>query len=128
MHLMTEQGPPDDALVVRGGLMSSTSLESNAYGSHADPECGLWAISVWSFEGLSPVEIVREARKYEPRALPQGKLRVSTAGRIRSADYGLVATNLPGHYSLVVSPEPDEAIWEDLREIFDEPIPNPERL
>jgi hypothetical protein len=129
---MSEDNPavpplPENAQVVRGGIMGSKSLESNAYGSKADPSCGLWALSVWSYPGMEGEEVAEEARRVDPEALPQGKIRVSTAERIRSAGFELVATNQRGHYSLVVPPEPEEPIWDDLREIFDEPIPNPVR-
>lgn len=123
MLVMTSDELPDGAIVVRGGIMGSSSLRSNAYGSHE--ELKLWAISVWSYPNMEPEEVAEEARRVDEMALPQGKLRFSTAGRICSEGYELIATNQPGHYSLVVPEEPDEAVWEDLRSIFDETCRNP---
>jgi hypothetical protein len=123
MSSMTEDQLPDQAIVVRGGVMGSPSLRSNAYGSYE--ELGLWALSVWSYPDMEPEEVAEEARRVDEMALPQGKLRFSTAGRIRSEGYELIATNQRGHYSLVVPEEPDEAVWEDLRSIFDETRRNP---
>jgi hypothetical protein len=117
---------PDGALVVRGGVMGSGSMLRNAETSFADPGCGLWSLSVWSYPDMTADEIVREAKQVMPETLPQGKIRVSTVGKLRSAGFELVAMPERGHYSLVVPPEPGEPIWDHLRELFDEPIPNPE--
>lgn len=125
MYGMAEQELPDDAIVVRGGLMGTTSLEANAYGSHA--ECGIWALSVWSYPNMTLEAVAEEARRVDPDVLPQGKIRAATAGEIRARGYELVATNQRGHYSLVVPPKPGAGVWEDLREIFDDPILNPVR-
>lgn len=121
---MAEQGLPDDAIVVRGGLMGTVSLESNAYGSFE--ECGMWALSVWSYPDMTADEVVEEAHRVDGEALPNGKIRSARAGTLREHGYELVATNQRGHYSLVVPPTPGSAVWEDLREVFDDPMPNPE--
>jgi hypothetical protein len=123
MFGMAEDHLPDEAIVVRGGMMGSPSLRSNAGVSSA--ELGIWAISVWAYPEQTAEEVAEEARRVDEVALPQGKLRFSMAGRIRSAGYDLIATNQRGHYSLVVPAEPTEAVWDDLRSIFDETCRNP---
>jgi hypothetical protein len=109
---------PDDAVVVRGGVMEPRVLQVNAQ-THYD-DCGEFALSVASLRDASIEDITRVA------LLPNNQIRVSTVGRIRSCGYEVVPSEPPpAHADLKLPNPPTDDDWETLRSIFDDAIPNP---
>ena len=112
---------PDDAVVVRGGLMLPVDLALGAQ-THFDHE-GFYAISVFSSPGRTADEIATSV------PLPHAAIRESTVGRVRAAGYDVVSSPGPsGHADLVFSTRPTETDWRTLDEIFDLPRPNAARM
>jgi hypothetical protein len=109
---------PDDAVVVRGGLMLPADLVVSAQ-SHFDAE-GFYALSVYCVPGMTADEIAVGAK------LSYSKVRVSTVGRIRSMGYNIVGSpGPPGHADLVLPTPPTDHDWTALERVFDPPGPNP---
>jgi hypothetical protein len=110
---------PDETWVVRGGVMESQTMMTNAQVHNA--ECpGEWALSVAAVNGWT-VEALAMAAPF-----PNRQMRVSTVGAIRALGHDVRPTiDDPPHADLVLSREPDEELWEELRGAFDPPIPNP---
>ncbi len=109
---------PDDAVVVRGGMMASQFL-FEAVQDHTDDFPGELALSVASVPGLTADEIAEVAW-----FVNQGKMRATTAGNLKAAGYGAEVDGEP--HALVILPrEPDEQMWEELRQVFGDLRPNP---
>jgi hypothetical protein len=109
---------PDDALVVRGGVMEPRVMQVGAETHYED--CGEFAISVASLPDASIEDITRMA------LLANNQIRVSTVGRIRACGYEVVPSEPPpAHADLKLPNPPTDDDWETLRSIFDDPIPNP---
>lgn len=105
---------PDDAVVVRGGLMLRADLVLGAQ-AHFDSE-GLHALSVYSAPGRTAAEIAVGV------PLRHSKIRTSTVGRVRAAGYDVVSSpGPPGHADLVLPTDDD---WSALDSAFDPPRPN----
>ena len=118
---VVSQPLPDEALVVRGGVMELAVLETNAQ-THYD-EFGEYALSVYSLPDRSADEIALLA------SLPHAKIRVSTVGRLREAGYPVVPSpGPPGHADLELPHPPTEGDWRVLDALFDPPRPNPAGL
>ena len=108
---------PDDAVVVRGGLMLSADLAISAQ-SHHDAE-GSHALSVFSRAGMTADELSRAV------PLPHSMIRESTVGRLRAAGYDVVTSPGPlGHADLVLPNPPTDDDWRLLDESFDPARPN----
>lgn len=109
---------PDDAIVVRGGLMLPSDLGLSAQ-SHFDVE-GFHALSVYSVPGMTADEIAVGV------PLRHSKIRASTVGRVRAAGYDIVRSpGPPGHADLVLPTPPADHDWSALDRIFDPPRLNP---
>jgi len=110
---------PDDAFVVRGGVMNVRDLEVGAY-THYDMT-GDYALSVFCVPGSTVEETAIVAER------PNAQIRVSTVGRIRGAGYEVTLSEPPpGHSDLHLPSPPSDADWDTLRaHVFDPPIPNP---
>jgi hypothetical protein len=109
---------PDDAVVVRGGLMIAADLVLGAQ-SHFDAR-GIYALSVFSVPGISADEIARGV------PLPHSMIRESTTGRLRAAGYEVVRSpGPPGHADLMLPNPPTDDDWRALDAAFDPPRPNP---
>lgn len=107
---------PDDAVVVRGGLMLPAGLALSVQ-SHFDTE-GVYALSVFSVPGKTADEIVSGV------FLPHSTLRESTVGRLRAAGYDVVSSpGPPGHADLILPNSPTDDDWQALDETFDAPRP-----
>ncbi|MGH2353892.1 MAG: hypothetical protein ACRDJN_19985 [Chloroflexota bacterium] len=118
---MSEARLPDDALVVRGGLMTPESIQEAA---DLEPD-GTFGLSVQSAPGMTPRDLAREGD------LPHSKIRVSSVGRIRSLGPGfdVIPTAGPGRHGTLTIPSRPVSV-DDAQKItgaFDEPIPNPAR-
>ncbi len=109
---------PDDAVVVRGGLMSAADLSLGAQ-THFDAE-GAYALSVFSVPGKTADEIARGV------PLPHSMIRESTVGRLRAAGYDVVSSlGPPGHADLILPNPPTDDDWQALDKTFDAARPSP---
>lgn len=108
---------PDDAVVIRGGLMAMADLRRSAQ-IHFDHE-GRYALSVFCGVDASADAIARAA------SLPHPKIRQSTVGRIRRAGFDVVRSEgPPGHADLVLPDPPTDDDWRALEAAFDPPRHN----
>jgi hypothetical protein len=112
---------PDEAVVVRGGLLSSESMDTSV-NTHFD-EFGEYALSVSCRPGLTADGIAQEA------GIPHPKLRESTVGAIRAIGYDVLASEQhgPAHAEVAFSYPPGDADWEALQGVFGPARPNPAR-
>lgn len=109
---------PDDAVVVRGGLMLPADFARGVQ-SHFDTE-GVYALSVFSTARRTADEIAIAV------PLPHPKIRTSTVGRVRAAGYDVVSSpGPPGHADLLLRKPPTDDDWRTLDRIFDVPRANP---
>lgn len=123
---------PDDAVVVRGGVMDRKLLVQSAK-RYADRHDGVHAISVFSWPGLDASAIALRVQAANPDLNPlgHGQFRTATAEDIRrqpedGQPFELVQTGREGHYTLIVSRgEPSDADWDRLDQTFGPRQPNP---
>lgn len=112
---------PDDALVVRGGLSSTRSLQSNARKSHR--RTGHWSVS-----GAAGIDIDL-ATLVGVYPMPQKSLRYTTAGALRREGFDVTLTGPPGHCTIWLPVAPDDPLdtelLEVLRSLLSDPVPNP---
>jgi hypothetical protein len=120
---------PDDAIVIRGGLMKRDSLRISAE-AHEAENPGAYALSFWSWPGLTAEEI---ARRVGPENLPHKMLRKYSAGQLRNMAMSdgrpleLVPTDEDGHYDVILPPPPTDDDLDLFDHEFDPPEPNPAR-
>lgn len=109
---------PDDALLVRGGIMESAStLDKQAEANLR--EHGERSLSVFASADLDLEGIVREARSYG-RYLPHGHMATTTAGKLRGLGLELRSSPPPpGHYSLMIPHDATDDLFERLMMVFD---------
>lgn len=123
---------PDEAVVIRGGLMARDGLIASAR-RYADQNEGIYGITLWSWPGLTAGEIaqrVKEDHAQGRNPVGHGQLRWSTAGVIREAmsagrAFILKKTGQDGHYTLTFPSEPSDGDWDRLEKMFGPPEPNP---
>jgi hypothetical protein len=109
---------PDDAVVLRGGLMLPRDLDTGAL-THYD-EFGEYALSVYALPGRTADEIAILV------PLRHSKIRQSTVGRLREGGYEVVPSpGPPGHADLKLPSPPTEDDWKTLDALFDPPRLNP---
>jgi hypothetical protein len=113
---------PDDAFVVRGGMMMVDNLRTNVE-AHFD-EYEDYAVSVFSVPGMDLHELAVLANR------PNGQIRVSTCRRIRDLGYEIVRSEHegPGHADIKLPEEPSDEVLQTIADAFDEPVPNPAAL
>jgi hypothetical protein len=114
---------PDDAYVMRGGMMTLENLRTNAE-AHFD-EFGEYGLSVFSVPGMSVQELALLANR------PNRTMRVSTCARIRAVGYLIVRSEEeggPGHADIKLPEEPTDEILQVIADVFDDPEPNPAAL
>ena len=119
--VLRDDEPPDDAVVViRGGEMVSEFVRRSAERNHQ--EFGFFGVSVYLAEGVT-VEVlcatVSQLTRY-------AKVRLSTAGRLRSRGFELAPTLERPHFDVML-PDLSDATLSRLNECFDRPVPNPGR-
>ena len=117
---LRNEEPPDHAVVVvRGGEMASEYVRRTA--SDAFEETGVYFLSVFlALDG--PVD---ELCKAEASLARYGKVRFSTAGRLRHAGFVLLATLARPHYDIVLADTGDETC--SASRVFRPPVANPGR-
>lgn len=124
---VAELGPeaelPEDAVVVRGGLMDRDLTISNAHDEFK--ESGIYGLSVWSVPELDAADIIRLARSHGSIYLPHAKFRQSTIGRLRP--YALHQDIPEGHYLLKLPTPPADSDWDALERAFDSPEASPRK-
>lgn len=119
--VLRNEEPPDEAIVVvRGGEMKSDFVRETARDSFE--EFGVYAISVFLALDL-PVD---ELCASEPYLARYGKVRVSTAGRLRDQGFALLPTLDRPHYDVVL-PDLSDRTLDRLEESFEAPVVNPGR-
>ena len=117
-----EEPPADTVMVIRAGVMALDTLRRTAADSFDD--FGAYLVSVEAVVGgLSLTEACRTSPRIGAR---YGKVRLSTAGRLRSAGLALLATFTSPHFDVVL-PDVSDATLRRLATCFDEPIDNPGR-
>lgn len=116
-----EEPPDDTVVIIRAGVMATESVRRTA--GDAFDDFGLYLVSVEAvLEGT-----VEETCRTSPRIGDlYGKVRLSTAGRLRGAGFVLLATFDRPHYDVAL-PELSDAAIERLDRCFDAAIPNPGR-
>jgi hypothetical protein len=98
--------------------MESSTMQTNA-DDHQLEHPGEWAISVAAHPTADPDEIARMS------PYPGRWMRVACLRDIRDLGHDVVLSGEPPHADLVLSSEPAEALWEDLRAVFDDAIETP---
>lgn len=117
-----EDPPNDTVVVIRAGVMEAQSVRRTATDSFDD--FGAYLVSVEAvLEGT-----VEETCRTSPRIGGRyGKVRISTAGRLRAAGFVLLATFDRPHFDIAV-PDVSDTTLARLGGCFDPPIPNPGRI
>ena len=117
--LLRDEPPPDDAVaVVRGGEMNSAFVRVSAQDAFDD--FGVFTISV----SLTIDGSVDELCSTDKRISRYGKVRLSTAGRLRGLGFALLPTLDRPHYDVVL-PDLDDETLGRLELGFDPPMPRP---
>lgn len=116
-----ERGPlPDDAIVVRGGLMCSETLDDNIR-SHErlypddPPTLSVAAHSTWDLATIASAALF----------IPHPRICVSTAGAIRALGHDVVPSGREPHCNLQLCAPGSDLLYTDLRAAFSEPMDNP---
>jgi hypothetical protein len=99
--------------------MASGNLQTNAE-AHNDEFPDEWAISVASAPELDAVALALASPW-----IRNGKVRVSTVGAVRAVGHDVVPSGEFPHADLKLREEPSEALWEELRSVFPQILPNP---
>lgn len=116
--LRSELPPDDTVVVVRGGEMNSAHVRASAQDSFDD--FGVFTISV----SLAPDLTVGELCMSDRRISRDGKVRLSTVGRLRSEGFALLPTLARPHYDVVLADLSDNTL-DRLESVFDAPILRP---
>lgn len=114
---------PDEAVVIRGGVMNLADLRLTAEAHHeAMKQHGVdeWALSINSIPGLTASQIARRARLF------YGMICISTVGRIRGTGCDVHSDGRQdGHGNIVFAAQPGDTDLVRVRAVFDEPVRNP---
>lgn len=117
---------PDEAFVIRGGVMHLDDLRTNV-DNHYDmvleaEDREEWALSVNSIPGLRIRDLALKAQR------PNPKMCVSTVGRVRALGHEVRPDwEENGHSNIVFGSEPTDADLERVKAVFRGPCPNPGR-
>jgi hypothetical protein len=117
-----EEPPADTVVIIRAGVMSLDTLRRTASDSFDD--FGAYLVSVEAvLGGCSIADTCRTSPRIGQR---YGRVRLSSAGRLRSAGLPLLATFASPHFDVVL-PDLSDTTLQRLTTCFDEPIDNPGR-
>src|SRR6266852_3294218 len=116
---MTQNEPPDDAILVRGGTMKREDMAISAE-AHYEKH-GVYALTVWCAPRRTAGEI---ACKVGTEWLPWGKIRSAPVQRVRALGYGVVFRGKPMHVDLILPSPPSATDWDALDGAFDPPEVN----
>lgn len=122
---------PNEAIVVRGGVMAHQTLNTNAWDHCIDVvrERGWqWGLSVFSHPSADVATICRIAWPI----LQHSKVRLATAGALRAKGYDVVPDGKKGHCLIPLGPPPWDDDWQALAPneqegVFGPPQKNPEK-
>jgi len=117
---------PDEAVVVRGGVITPKGLASALEVSFR--EDGVYELSVCASAELAAHDLAQWVRERDPECqrLPHKRMQQSTAGAIRSVGADVLLTPPPeGHYSIRFDAVPADEQIAALVAAFDAPEPNP---
>jgi hypothetical protein len=99
--------------------MASRVLQDNAE-DHHEEHPDEWAIPVASATGHDADELAIMSPW-----IRNGKVRLSTVGRVRAIGHDVVPSGEFPHADLKLREEPSEPLWEELRDAFPATVPNP---
>lgn len=120
LPIRRHEEPPDDAVVViRAGVM-----EAAAVGRAANEMQRLYGVLAISVECALDATVLDACRS--PRLVVFRRVRLSTAGRVRTGGFALLPTFSRPHFSVLL-PDLSELTLARLDRCFDAPIPNPGR-
>jgi hypothetical protein len=111
---------PDDAVVVRGGLMNLVDVYRSVMFEY--DETGRYGLSVSCLAGMTTDALAALA------AIPNAKIRVSTVARVQAVGCEVIHDPLPGypaHALVTFEQEPSERQLVALTDAFDAPVANP---
>lgn len=108
---------PDDSLVIRGGLMRMDDLWAAAETCLA--EKGFYGLSVWGAPEATALDLVQAGN------IRHGKIRRSTAGRLRTEGFPVEPTGPPRHCTVYLGGLLTDNVLEKFEAAFDPPEPNP---
>jgi hypothetical protein len=118
---------PDQAFVVRGGLMAPETLTESAERHNQTAQRllgeGEYALSVFSDPTKDVATICQDAWPI----LRHPQIRVTNAAALRAVGYEVFLNGEKGHSLIPLDPPPWEEDWVRLRSIFGPPQRNPER-
>jgi len=114
LEIRDEPPLPDEAVVVRAGVMARASVQAAAEVNYVD--FGFYGVSVFSIVGKGASEIWTSTEKLAPPRYK--KVRTSTAKAIREAGFQLLPTWEETHFDIVLDDPPDESTWDALDRIF----------
>ncbi len=118
--LRDEDAPDDAVVVVRGGEMNGDTVRRTA--TDAFDEFGIYAVSVFLALDVSVEQLCRD----RPELQRYGKVRMSTAGRLRALGFAMIPTLDRPHFDVVL-PDLADATLDRLESGFDRPVLNPSR-
>jgi hypothetical protein len=119
--VLRDEDPPDDAVVViRGGEMESDSVRRSAERNH--DAFGFYGISVF----VAVDQPVRVLCANLGQIARYSKVRLSTAGRLRSEAFPIIPTLDRPHFDIVL-PDLEHRTLARLDGCFGPPQPNPGR-
>jgi hypothetical protein len=109
---------PDEALVVRGGLMEN--FEEMVEDAQTESlRVGYAGLSVRAGMNVTSEQLVRAGK------IPNSNVRLSRAGRLREGGFPLRKLEGEYHYNIVVGDRADITTMRRLADLFDEAQPNP---
>lgn len=117
LPLRPEQPPDDTTVVVRAGVLSPA-----ATAKAAQEMFDLYSVLGISVLGALDTSVVETCG--DPRVSGYGHVRLSTFGRLRHADFAVLATFQRPHFTVVL-PDLSEFTLARLTRCFDKPLPNP---
>lgn len=109
--------PPDSQVVVRGGVLSTDTIEASVQTEFEDSE--IYGLSVFTFADMTADEI------FEAAELPHNKLMETTVGHLRASGFVVDHCDGLGHCLVVFDGMPDGATRARLVDTFDSPRPSP---
>jgi hypothetical protein len=119
---------PDEAVVVRGGVLPSLeaareSAEDCFEEMQRQSGEGVYGISVCSLPDRTAEQILRDLQ--ESNRLPHPKIRQTSVGRLRGLGFDVWPSGWFGHATLEFSRLPTEQDWERIQLAFRAPERNP---
>jgi hypothetical protein len=121
-HLLRDEPPPDDLLlVVRGGARSLSDVALDRSAGDCWDQHGFFGVSVFAAPGDDLIALSRSNTAIRRRS----EIRTARCGALRAGGFEVAATfTNPGHYSVVL-PDATPERFALLRSCFSPPVENP---